>query len=223
MKQLIVTIIFLLAYLALTSCRQSYQIVFGETYFSTFCKSGNHLHSMTSGLKQHSQFSVSGVYSQKQFSKKYLPAVINFDKDNGIGYTVLAKSLTVKRGTWVRVEGSISDTLLSFGVTGTNMLSSVLRVNDFAQLGDFSPILCTTQKEYDKIRQKLQASITPKESKLILPSNPEWQLLVDEESVQVIVYMVTNDLMYTAEVDFVFDINEIKLITVYANEWFKGE
>ena len=205
------------------ACRRPYQIVFGETYFSTHVGDGNRQHSLTEGKASQSQFVVSGVYWQKRFGKHKLPVIMRCDKVAGIGYAVLAQSLAVEKGTWLRVQGTISTRSLSFGVAGTSMPISVLEVEGMEKLGDTNPFMAIAQQEYDAIRERLQASITPAGSKLRLPSHPHWLALVDEEFGQVIVSMRINDLMYAAEVDFVFDIRKSKLLSVYAKEWFKGE
>ena len=79
------------------------------------------------------------------------------------------------------------------------------------------------QKEYVRIKEDLQEQITPNNSQLILSGTPRWFVVSSEEDDRFIVSTRFTDLMYQAEIDFVFHGSEQKLTDVYAIEWFKGE
>ena len=223
MKRLITINCIFTACLFLLACGQPYQIILGETHFTTHAGTGERQHSLIEGLLTQTQFTVNGVYWQKQIGKHQLPAILHFNQTHGIGYVVLAESLSVEKGSWIRVEGMISTRSLDFGVAGASVAFKVLEVDGVEIMGSTKPFVALAQQEYEEIRESIETSITPAESKLALPKHPDWMALIDKELGHVIVSMRINDLMYAGEVDFVFDLKKSKLLSVYANEWFKGE
>ena len=215
--------ILLLGIFIFLSCRQSYKIILGKTFFSENVRQGIRQHSMLDGMAPQSDFFISGVYWQKRIGKENLPTVFHFDRENGIRYAVLAESLAVQKGAWLQLQGRLSNRLLTFGVRGASMSINELEVEHFEISSDLTPFIEMAQKEYHEIRNRLQDSIRLEDSRLTLPADPDWQVFVDEAHEEIIVTMLKSDLMYVAEVDFVFDRKQSKLISVYAHEWFKGE
>jgi hypothetical protein len=216
------TVVFLLPAALIISCQQSYQLTLGKTYFSEAMRL-NRSEVLSPKADTLVMQTIQGVYGAERVGDRDLPVLRQFDPAKGKQLIWLADSLPVVKRSWVRIKGTLSTKQISLSPKFEPIKLSALNVEICDNLADLNPLVPKAEQEYSAIRNRLQASITPARSKLQLPEHPHWQLAVDPESNRAIVSMNVNDLMYEAEIDFVYDIAAEKLLSVYAVESFKGE
>jgi|GEM_PF-2607696 len=213
----------LLASTSLLSCRAPYRIVIGKTYLEENRPAVAQAETTVTASDSLALIEVEGVFGETQIGQQKLPVIWRFDPVVIRNYVVLAESLSVETGTLVKAKGAFATKQFAIGHRDATFPLRLLRVEAWQKLANLNPLWDKAQQEYDRIRNRLQAAITPAESKLRLPEKPSWQLTVNAPAGHAIVRMQTNDLMYEAEVAFVFQITESKLLSVYAVERFKGE
>ena len=110
-------------------------------------------------------------------------------------------------------------------IRGTSRVNKVkqLKVEDHQVLYDTRPLQERAQREYRKIREKLQNQISLPGSKLKLQEDPDWRVDWLRGEAAIVAAAHFYDLMYAAEAQFLFTMDEQKLLAVYFHEWFKGE
>ena len=216
-------VLVLLASTSLLSCRSPYRIVIGKTYLQENRPRAERRQSAVTASDSLASIDVEGVFGETEIGRRKLPVIWRSDPTVGRNYIILAESLSVEKGSWVKARGTFSTQQFALGRRDATLPLKMLRVEEWQMLANLNPLRDKTQQEYKKIRNRLQTSITPAGSKLRLPEHPDWQLTVDGEAGNAIVSMQINDLMYEAELSFVFRIAESKLLSVYAVERFKVE
>jgi hypothetical protein len=162
-----------------------------------------------------------GIYSQEPYGR--IGMVRQFDRRKGWSYAILADPLPVEEGALVEVRGTVI--IQEQPIRGTSRVNKVkqFKVKDHQVLYDTHPLQERAKLEYRKIREKLQNQISLPGSKLKLREDPDWRVdwLRGEASIVAAAHFY--DLMYAAEAQFLFTMDEQKLVAVYFHEWFKGE
>ena len=125
-------------------------------------------------------------------------------------------------GDFVRVSGIVTDSVVSLGYSYTKSVN-ILKVQDYSIEQDTHKLLNYARIDYQTAKVQLKKQAAPAESKLVWPNEPEWQLFIDEQRSNGVLYFSTADLMYAADINFVYDLKSYNLVQVYAQEWFKGE
>jgi hypothetical protein len=162
-----------------------------------------------------------GTYALEPYGR--IGMVRQFDRRKGWSYVTLAEPLPVEGGTLVEVRGTVM--IQEQPIRGTGRINRVkqLHVEDHQVLYDARPLLKKARREYGQIREGLQKEISLPGSKLKLSENPDWRVdwLRGERLMVVVAHFY--DLMYAAEAQFLFSMEDQDLKTVYFHEWFKGE
>ena len=173
-------------------------------------------------LSAETQLSQKGVFQYHFYAIKDMPALLFLNEKNQLYYLLLSDSISAKIGDYVRVSGSLQPRQLSRGTLYSHE-AKTLNVSTVELLAPSNLILQDAKLEYSKRQKQLQEKIAVEGSKLKLPEQPEWVLVLDESRSNMIVYFTTADLMYAAEIDFVYNVKDGKLFEIYGKQWFKGE
>ena len=166
---------------------------------------------------------VRGVYTLADSVFIPFPVVRFFDQEAGLHYAPLLTELSVEDGDLVEVKGRVVQMKIPVKGSDWTQVEDVLAPEEVSLLSTSSELKKTAQREYLAIRDELQKKITPKGSRLVLPTHPRWFVVWSETDGSFIVSTRCSDLMYQAEIDLVFDGPSNTLVEVYAVEWFKGE
>lgn len=162
-----------------------------------------------------------GIYAQEPHGR--IGLVRQFDRRRGFSHITLAGALPVEEGTLIQVRGTVvSQNREDIGFR-TNGKVKRLRADDYQILYDTKPFRDTAQREYRKIRGKLQKQIALPGSRLQLSPEPNWRVDWCPGEKTFVVAAHSYDLMYAAEVQFIFNQEHEQLKSVYFQEWFKGE
>ncbi len=213
----------LLTFASFTTCRSPYRIVIGKTYIEENRSAVKQAQTIDTPSDSSALVEVEGVFGETEIGGQRLPVIWRLDPAVSRNYVALAESTPVEQGSWMKAKGRFFIKQFAMGQRHAKFSLRLLKVEEWQTLANLNPLRKRTQQEYSKIRSRLQAAITPAKSKLHLPQRPDWQLTVDGSAGNAIVSMRTNDLMYEAEIAFVFRITKSKLLSVYAVERFKGE
>jgi len=174
-------------------------------------------HYREEGEKLHFQ----GTYALEPYGQ--VAMIRQFDRRRGWSYVTLSRPLSVEQGTLVEIRGTVM--ILEQPIRGTGRINRVkqLLVEDHQVLYDTHPLRERARREYDYIRERLQKEISLPGSKLQLSEDPDWRVdwLLGEGAIVVAAHCY--DLMYAAEAQFLFTMEDQNLKTVYFHEWFKGE
>jgi hypothetical protein len=172
-------------------------------------------------MKEGDPLEYRGTYAVDPYSKMGL--VRRFDRREGWSYVILSDPLPLEEGTMVSVAGRIVTVERPITGTGRTSRSKLLMAEDYQILHDTGPMLKKARDEYARIRGKLQDNISLPGSKLVLSEQPQWRVdwLKGEDALVVAAHCF--DLMYAAEVQFLFSLKDERLQKVYFIEWFKGE
>lgn len=149
--------------------------------------------------------------------------VRQFDRQRGWSYVTLGGVLPVDEGTLVEIQGRVVSHQVAGRSAGSVRTVKQVQADSHRVICNTGPFQERAGREYRMIRGKLQDAISLPGSKLQLGAEPEWRVdwLRGEETIVVAGHFY--DLMYAAEVQFLFTIKDQKLKTVYFQEWFKGE
>ncbi len=202
----------------LLQCNHSYKLIVGKTYFE---ETSNREYSLLADLQKQTVLTLKGVYSKKRIGRKWLPAVFSYSS-KGVAYTVLTDTLSANDNAYIQIKGKPVSQKMSFGLKDTGMELKVIQVSEFQQLFQTAPFITQSIKEYNRIHNKFESSLKPdhaKDWKFV----PHWRSVINEEKGQVIVFSRTSDLMYQYEINFIYQLKNGSLRTVYCRRWFKGE
>lgn len=162
-----------------------------------------------------------GIYTVGSSSR--IGMLRRFDRRQGWTHVVLSEALPVDQGTLIAVSGRV--VTVERAITGTGRIHRGRRLTP-----DEIEVLCGTgparelaRRTYARIRLKLQEHISLPGSKLLLAEEPRWRVdwLRGERSFVVVAHNF--DLMYAAEAQFLFSLEDQRLQKVFFMEWFKGE
>ena len=168
-------------------------------------------------------YSIQGIYTAPDSVFIDAPMLRLFDDRIGLQCVPLLTELEPGDGDLVEVQGSIMLKEIPMKGTGHVRRENVLMPEEVRIIRTSSELKKTAQETYLGMRESLQQQITPKESHLVLRESPKWFVVWSKSDDSFIVSTRQIDLMYQAEIDFVFDGPSGKLRDVYAVEWFKGE
>lgn len=209
------------ATLVLQTCRHSPQIITHDTFFGA-----HHINmppaNALDGLAAQSTLDVEGVFWPHFYAVEKQPALLWINSQDRAQFVLLADSLAVPFGDYVRLSGVVTNATMPLSHTYKQRVN-VLRSETVEILRDTHTFLSKAQQDYDQSRAMLKIKVAAAGSKLAWPEKPAWQLLVDKKRSTMIVYFSTADLMYAADVNFIYDLQSGTLARVYAGEWFKGE
>ncbi|UCE18383.1 MAG: hypothetical protein JSV84_16245 [Gemmatimonadota bacterium] len=164
-----------------------------------------------------------GIYTIADSVFIDFPMLRLYTAGSGLHYALIDTGLNAQDGDLVEVEGTVVRKTIRLKGTKVTYKEELLSSDAFRILHPSHKIKSRVQREYSKIRDELQERITPEGSNLILSENPRWFVVWSETDDMYIVSGRFIDLMYQAEVDFVFCGSKQTLTDVYAVEWFKGE
>lgn len=190
-----------------------YNLFTGRTFFSTRGLKRAFTHKPLEKLEVGTHYQIRGIYANQ--------GVAFYDK--GLWCVPLVRGLKIKEGTLIEVRGEITRCEVTYKTLERTQIYNCLNPISYRIVFDTEKLKAKAQEEYCKIKESLQSKITPRYSQLELPSYPNWEVIWCRESGDFVIRARTSDLMYAAEVDFVFDGERKQLKEVYANQWFKGE
>jgi hypothetical protein len=172
-------------------------------------------------MEQGERLKYQGSYAEDPYGR--VGMVRQFDRRTGWSYTTLDKPLPVDQGTLVEVQGTIAARERQSNGVGRNILVNRLKVEKHRIICETHSLQEQARNEYHSIRGKLQEKISLPGSRLRLSDDPDWRVdwLMGEDTIVVAAHVY--DLMYAAEVQFLFYQEDQKLQAVYFYEWFKGE
>ena len=225
MKQAPITVLFLALLAVLPSCLGvgGYDLVVGEGCYAPHHPpamagwGGNLPYYMETGEDLEYQ----GTYAVEPNGQAGL--VRQFDRQRGWSYVTLGGVLPVDEGTLLEIQGRVVSHQVAGRSAGSVRTVKQVQADSHRVICNTGPFQERAGREYRMIRGKLQDAISLPGSKLQLGAEPEWRVdwLRGEETIVVAGHFY--DLMYAAEVQFLFTIKDQKLKTVYFQEWFKGE
>jgi len=191
----------------------NYNLFTGRTFFSKRGLERVFTHRPLEKLEVGSHYQIRGIYSEQSVSFY----------DEGLWCVPLVRRLRVKEGTLIEVRGEITGCEVPYKTLKKTQIYKCLNPISYRIIFDTEKLKAKVQKEYRKIKESLQSKITLRYSQLQLPPDPKWTVIWCRDSGDFVISARTSDLMYAAEVDFVFDGERKQLKEVYASEWFKGE
>ncbi|MFC1683652.1 hypothetical protein ACFL0G_05560 [Candidatus Zixiibacteriota bacterium] len=162
-----------------------------------------------------------GVYAQEPYGR--LGMIRRFDSQAGWSHVTLTGALETEQGSLVEVRGSVIAEKIALRGTGRTLTVNKLSVQDQQILCDTAPLHALARREYAKTRDTFQEMIASPGSRLNLAADPNWRVDWIGDQGAFVVTAHSYDLMYAAEVQFLFSENQKRIQTVYFYDWFKGE
>ena len=150
MIKLRIPFIFIFLFLCYLGCRNSPQLITNTTYFAENFPNGGVEYSYLASEIVNSAVSITGVYRPKKIGRYELPVIYSFTAE-GIGYTFLADSLNIDTNTFVRVEGEIETTTLTFGFKKSGYQQKVLNIARWLELDQTNHFIENTQKKFGRL------------------------------------------------------------------------
>jgi hypothetical protein len=201
----------------------TYQLHIDDTYFSphrslAMVGWGQNIPNL---MENNAELRYQGIYVEEPYGRVGL--VRRFARRKGWSYVILTDTLSVAEDTLVEVWGTVASQKPALQVAGKRGTGKRLEVENYRVLYDTRPLRERAQREYLKIREDLQKQVSLPGSRLQLGPDPDWRADWCHEERAIIVAAHFYDLMYAAEAQFLFTMDEQKLVAVYFHEWFKGE
>ena len=166
---------------------------------------------------------VKGIYTVADSVFLDFPMLRYYTAGSGLQYALLDTGLNVHDGDLIEVEGTVVRKMIRLKGTKVTYKEELLKPETFRTVTPSHTLKSIVQKEYLAMKDDLQKEITPEDSQLILSEKPRWFVVWSETDGNFIVSTRFLDLMYQAEIDFVFRGFKKRFTDVYAVEWFKGE
>ena len=217
-----VPVILVMICAAVTGCREI-DIVYDRSVFEphrppAMTGWGDNL---ASGLTPGDRLAYQGVYVDEPLGQTGL--VCRFDRRQGWSHVILSGAIAVREGALVAVSGRI--VTVERAITGTGRIHRThrLKPDDIEVICDTGPARERARRIYARIRPRLQEHISMPGSRLVLAEEPRWRVdwLKGERSLVVTAHNF--DMMYAAETQFLFSLDDQRLERIYFMEWFKGE
>ena len=162
-----------------------------------------------------------GIYTVGPYGRTGL--IRQFNRRQGWSHAIVSNILPVTEGALVSITGRV--VTVERTITGTGRIHRTRRLepDDIEMVCDTGPAQEQARRIYTRIRLKLQDHISLPGSKLVLAAEPRWRVdwLKGEKAFVVTAYSF--DLMYAAETQFLFSLDDQRLERIYFMEWFKGE
>ena len=172
-------------------------------------------------LKEGDTLHYQGIYAVEPYGQ--IGLLRRFDRRQGWSHVALSDTIRANEGTLVAVSGRV--VTVERTITGTGRVHRSLRLKP-----DAIEVICETgsaqeqaRRTYRRFRPHLQDQISLPGSKLVLSEEPRWRVdwIRGERTIAVVAHSF--DLMYAAETQFLFSLEDQRLQRVYFMEWFKGE
>ncbi len=167
---------------------------------------------------------ISGVYGYRYSNRTWHPMLTNWMAPGTMGYALLADSLLYDKSVYIKLKGSIITDTLRFKPDIALALPfksvKVDSILDYKDLSAFTELVKTQAKDYIK---QIENHYRQKGTDLNLPSDFNWQIAYDEKKEEVVVYARIERISQLIHIEFVYDYNKVRLLSVYAMEQFKGE
>ncbi len=216
MKPIVPAIMIALCCFSCTS--QSYRLHIGQSFFSTSPVAEG---SLIADVTPESYFETTGIYCDSSvFLDEY--AVVRV-YEQGRRYFPLSTKLSCPDGMLIKIKGKVIHRSISYAAVRDSFQFHQLAPIAFEILFNSRWVVKAVSDEYRRIREKLQRDIAIEGSKLLLSPDPRWAIWYDRENDRFIFHSHQSDLMYAADIEFIFDIGTRKIKDVYARQWFKGE
>ncbi|MDZ7333322.1 MAG: hypothetical protein ONB31_15210 [candidate division KSB1 bacterium] len=162
-----------------------------------------------------------GIYCDSSVFLDEFPVVRIFE--NGRSYIPLSTKLSCPDGMLIKIRGKVIRQSVRYPVAHDSLQYNYLSPLTFEILYNTRQIIKTVSDEYCRMREKLQEAIAVEGSRLQLLPNPSWAIWFDTHKNQLIFHSHQYDLMYAADIEFIFDLRSRKILDVYARQRFKGE
>jgi len=172
-------------------------------------------------LKDGERLRYQGTYAVAPYGQVGL--VRQFDRRQGWSHAILSAAIPVREGALVAVTGRIVTVERTITGTGRTIRIHQLEPTEVEVICETGPAQVRARRVYTRIRSRLQNHISLPGSKLVLAEEPLWRVdwLKGEKAIVVAAYSF--DLMYAAETQFLFSLEDQRLERIYFMEWFKGE
>jgi hypothetical protein len=164
-----------------------------------------------------------GIYTKPDADLIPQPMLRYFVAGVGLHYALLSTELDAEDGDLVEVEGRVVQREIAMEKIQRVRKEEVLSPESVRIVRRSSQLKGMIQNEYQRIRNRLQQEMTPEGSRLILPDKPRWTIVWQQKDDAYIIGTRFADVMYQAEIDFIWSGEREVLKEVYAVEWFKGE
>lgn len=168
-------------------------------------------------------YRMKGIYTKPDSAMISDPLLRVYEHGVGLKYALLSTELEAEDGDLVEVGGRIIHREIRMEKIQTVQKKEMLEPEDIQIVNQSSRLKDVTQREYLKLKDMVQEQIAPERSRLILPHQPRWYIVWSESDQSYIISARITDLMYQAEIDFVWSEALDAFKAVYAVEWFKGE
>lgn len=216
MKPVVPAVMIALCCFSCTS--QSYRAHIDQSFFSTAPVLEG---SLIADVTPESYFETTGIYCDSSvFLDEY--AVVRV-YDQGRRYIPLSTKLSCPDGMLINIKGKVIQRAKLYAAVKDSFIYHQLAPISFEIVFNSRWVLRAVSDEYQRIREKLQRDIAIEGSKLQLSPHPGWTIWYDRENERFIFHSHQADLMYAADIEFIFDIRTRKIRDVYARQWFKGE
>lgn len=213
------TFLFVIISILCLGCgNQTYHLHVGQSVFPSEMVSGGSLIARSAPDQVVERI---GIYCDSSVFLDEFPIVRIFE--NGRYYIPLSTKLSCPDGMLIKIRGKVIRQSVRYPVAQDSLQYNYLTPLSFEILYNTRQIIKTVSAEYRRIREKLQEAITVEGSRLQLLPNPSWAIWFDSHKNQLIFHSHQYDLMYAADIEFVFDMRNRKILDVYARQRFKGE
>lgn len=176
---------------------------------------------LASGARPGERLSYQGIYTIEPYGR--IGMVRRFDRREGWSHVVLSDTIPVDEGALIFTSGRVITVERTITGTGRIHRSNRLMPDQIEVIHDTGPARERARRLYARIRSRLQDHISLPGSRLVLAEEPLWRVdwLKGERSLTVTAH--NSDLMYAAETQFLFSLEDERLQKIYFMEWFKGE
>jgi len=221
MKSFILSLLF--AFLCCQFCSRGYQVHIGESHYPASQQFNFFGSSLIAGSALDAIIEITGVYCDRNIFLDKYPVVCVYSETNGKSFIPLTKKIACKNGDLIKIEGRVTSLDITYSMVKKTLTYNHLEPISFEIIRDTQKIVGIVDREYLKIRKKLEDQITIEQSKLQLTMKPDWDIWFAESENVFIFFSHQYDLMYAANIEFIVDAASNRIKDVFAKEWFKGE
>ncbi len=214
-----ISIVIFVALLMITGCNNSPRVNYDLSRFgSLFLKYVSVIDSINAGDPE----KIYGVYGYRYSNRTWQPMLTNWTPPGTMGYALLADSLLYDKSVYIKITGTIVTDTLRFKPDIALPFKSVKvdSILDYKDLSAFTDLVKIQAKDYLK---QIETHYRQKGTDLNLPSDFNWQIIYDEKQAEVVVFTRIERISQIIQIEFVYDYNKVRLLSVYAMEQFKGE
>lgn len=213
-------LLFFIFVLVMNVCKRGPQVFPRENYFARY-KIQKNLSNPLDVFDIGNPQEMSGMYTLYKSGLIAVPALSIF-QDSTLNYVFLKDSIDAEYGDYVTMWGKIDENKMRF-VRGVDKQVRVILADSFHVIKSTHHLLNLVNSYYLLNRKTLHQTVKNEQSKLEFPLSPEWNFFMDINNQQCVFFIAFADLMYAADLAFVYDLKSSQLKEIFVNEWFKGE